>query len=112
MTRAITDGAVLTCSAGTGPATFRAIPQGIGGIGQERQVATVDQVLPMANIPSFGMCRTRGIPCVPAASPWVPGAPTSRINGKPVATMTCKCSCAHGGIISAVGPGAAVYNAS
>jgi hypothetical protein len=46
------------------------------------------------------------VPCIPVATgPWQPGSPNDLVNGVPGLTMTSRCMCAYGGMITIVTPG-------
>jgi hypothetical protein len=85
--------------------------------------ATIMDMAPMVNIPTFGMCNTitnpvvaaataakLGVfspaPCVPATvAPWAPGSISTRIMDMPALTNTCTCECMWGGVITITEPG-------
>lgn len=110
-------GTMLTCTFGATPSTFNALPLP-GAPKPGVPAATIVQTAPMANIVPFGMCSSPSNPqvaaatsaaggtltpqpCVPVtAGPWVPGSPTMKHAGVPLATTNDKCPCAWGGMIS------------
>lgn len=116
--RYLAEGAQLRCTMGTSPGALSLLPRPVplraGGV----HLATVQDTLPMANIPSFGMCQSPSnpqvasataaamgvltpMPCVPSpAGPWSPGAAKAKLQGVPVATEGCTCHCAWAGSIS------------
>ena len=122
MANIVVGGATLRCQQGTSPATLTvAAPHGVAG--QKRQVATVDDHQPMANIGSFGMCQSmanpqvsaataaaNGVltpqPCVPViASPWQPGQAGVRLQRATALTDDSTCNCQWGGIIEVTDTG-------
>jgi uncharacterized Zn-binding protein involved in type VI secretion len=111
----------MMCSFGVAPAALNVIPAArvmIGG----KPAATIADSMTGANIPPFGMCSSLAnptvaaataaalgvltpMPCVPVTTPWVPGAPTVLIGGKPAVNLQCKTMCAWGGVIQLMPPG-------
>lgn len=110
-------GAQLSCSFGTSPASLSVPPVNRVDASQQNS-ATIQDHVPMLNIPPFGMCQcpanpevaaataaALGVltpqPCIPAtASPWTPGAPTVLINEQPALDDSSICLCMWGGVIS------------
>ncbi len=124
MAELLTTGAMLTCSFGSAPMAFTATPMpGKPVVMGSLSTATIQEIVPMANIPSFGMCRSlqnpqvlaattaaQGTltpqPCVPATTvPWAPPSPIHSYNGTPLATVSSKCACTWTGQISVSQPG-------
>lgn len=118
---AATATASLMCSFGLGASTLNVLPVGRVMIEGKPAAAITDSV-PMVNIPPFGMCTSLGnptvlsattaalgvltpMPCVPATTPWVGGAMTTLIGGKPGLTFGATCTCTFGGVIQIVNPG-------
>lgn len=119
----VTTGAMLSCPFGLAPSTLNVLPISRVMI-EGKPAATIMDQLPGANIPPFAMCTSLAnpavaaataaalgvltpMPCVPApAGPWIPGAPTTLIGGKPALTIGCTLMCAFGGVIQVVNPGA------
>jgi uncharacterized Zn-binding protein involved in type VI secretion len=84
---------------------------------------TIDDYIPLTNIPSFGMCGAIANPAVAAATaakagaftpapcgpavntPWTPGATKLRIDGRPALHQGCQAMCAWGGLITISTPG-------
>ena len=115
--------AQLMCSFGVAPAVLSVIPKGLPVQAGGQMAATIQDFMPNANIPPFGMCTTpsnpqvaaatsaaMGVltpqPCIPmTTSPWTPGSPTVQINGAPALTSTCTCTCMWGGAITITSPG-------
>jgi hypothetical protein len=117
--------AMMQCSFGLAPSTLVVIPKGPPVIIEGRPAATIMDMVPMANIPPFGVCNSLAnpivaaataaalgiltpMPCTPIpAGPWKPGAVKTTINGMPALTAGCTLNCAFGGgVISLVNPGA------
>jgi len=85
--------------------------------------ATIMDHVPMANIPTFGMCITptnpevasataaalgvlTPMPCIPVTpTPWVPGSPTVLEANFPVLNNTSELMCTWGGVITISEPG-------
>lgn len=85
--------------------------------------ASVADYVPLANVPSFGMCGAIAnpavaaataakagaftpAPCVPAVNtPWTPGATKLKIGGQPALHQGCQAMCAWGGVIAISTPG-------
>jgi hypothetical protein len=81
-------------------------------------MATVADIKPMANVPSFGMCTAELNPTVIAATaaasgvktpgacapvipaPWTPGSPTVKVGNLSALTSDSTCMCAYGGKIT------------
>ena len=117
----VVTGAMMTCSFGVAPAPLNATPMGVTAC--DMPAATIMDMIPMDNIPTFGMCNTPSnpevatataaalgvltpMPCVPATvSPWVPGAISVTIMGMPALTNECTCTCMWGGMITITEPG-------
>ena len=84
---------------------------------------TIDDYIPLTNIPSFGMCGAIAnpavaaataakagaftpAPCTPAVNtPWTPGATKLKIGGRPALHQGCQAMCAWGGLITISTPG-------
>jgi hypothetical protein len=109
---AVKSGATLMCTFGLAPSTLRVL--------QPNRDATVADGTGMSNVPPFGMCQSmanpavaaasaaaRGVltpmPCTPVCSMWVPGDPTTQIQGIPALTRTSQLMCAFAGVITIVG---------
>jgi Domain of unknown function (DUF4280) len=85
--------------------------------------ASVDDYVPLTNIPSFGMCGAMAnpavaaataaksgaftpAPCTPAVSaPWTPGATRVKVGGQRALHSGCQATCAWGGLITISTPG-------
>ncbi len=120
----VTTGAMLQCSFGAAPSTLQVLPVNrvmAGGV----PAGTIQDHIPIANIPPFGMCSSIAnptvasattaalgvltpMPCVPATSaPWMPGATTVMLGGMPALDNSCKLMCLWAGVIQIVSPGQA-----
>jgi len=116
-------GATIACSFGMAPSSLTVIPKGLPVQTSDQLAATVQDMIPMANIMPFGMCTTPsnpqvaaattaalGVltpqPCIPVTTaPWTPGSPTVTFDGIAALTATCKCMCTWGGVITVSVPG-------
>jgi hypothetical protein len=85
--------------------------------------ASVEDYVPLTNIPSFGMCGSMAnpavqaataaksgaftpAPCMPAVNtPWTPGATRVKVGGRPALHTGCQAMCAWGGVITISSPG-------
>jgi uncharacterized Zn-binding protein involved in type VI secretion len=113
----ITSTASLLCSFGVAPSTMNVLP--IRRVMVEgKPAATIEDMIPIANIPPFGMCTSLSnpevasataaalgvltpMPCVPVpVGPWKPGSATTMIGGSPALTEGAMCNCSWGGIIN------------
>jgi uncharacterized Zn-binding protein involved in type VI secretion len=124
MGQQVVAGATLQCTFGVAPATLNVLPANrvmAGGV----PAATIQDHVPMVNIPTFGMCSSPSnptvasataaamgvltpMPCVPVTSaPWAPGSPTVMIGGQPALSNTSQCMCTWGGLITIGSPGQA-----
>jgi Domain of unknown function (DUF4280) len=118
----VTTGAMLQCSFGVAPSTLQVLPVNrvmAGGM----PAATIQDHVPIVNIPPFGMCTSVAnptviaataaalgvptpMPCVPATpAPWLPGAATVLMGAMPALDNTCKLMCLWAGVIQIVSPG-------
>ena len=111
-------GCVLSCSMGTVPMPFIALPIPGVPIVDGMPTATILDIVPFLNIPSFIMCRSPANPavaaiiaaslgsvdegpCIPVVvMPWEPPSVATLSNGIPLATVESKCMCAWLGEIS------------
>lgn len=117
MPKAVSMGAQLQCSMGTAPASLIVLPIN-KTTSSFMPVATVNDIIPIVNIPPFGMCQSLSnptvasatsaalgvltpMPCIPViAGPWSPGsANTTLVSGKAL-TEDSKCTCTWAGSIS------------
>ncbi|WP_448071461.1 DUF4280 domain-containing protein [Georgenia yuyongxinii] len=115
--------ATLQCSFGVAPTVLNVLPVSRVLI-EGRPAATITDSVPLVNIPTFGMCQSPSnptvaaataaamgvltpMPCVPATGmPWAGGAATTTVGGKPALTAGATSSCAYGGVIQILFPGA------
>jgi hypothetical protein len=118
----VTATGMITCSFGLAPSTLNVMPTSRVFI-EGKPAATVKDVLPVMNIPPFGMCTSLSnptvasataaalgvltpMPCVPVpAGPWKPGAARTQIGGMPALTSSSTCQCTWGGVITISFPG-------
>lgn len=116
MTLLVVSEAQMRCSCGLAPAALNVPPAGVAG--QGAPVATVQNFIPMVNIPPFGMCTSSSNPevaaaedapqpCVPVTQPWSQGAAKLQMSGLQPLTMDSKCNCQWGGEISFIDAGQA-----
>ncbi len=111
----------MMCSFGMAPSVLNPIPNRV--MIEKKPAATIMDFNPIVNIPPFGMCMSLAnptvaaatsaalgvltpMPCLPVTTPWTPGAVQTLIGGKPALTFGSQCTCAYGGIIQMVAPGA------
>jgi hypothetical protein len=125
----VVNAAMLSCTMGLGPPVpLTALPKGPPVTAGGQQVATIVDVIPMANIPMFGMCSSPAnpavaaatsaalgvltpMPCVPVPTgPWAPGSAKVVMSGVPVLTLGSTCQCAFAGTISIGVAGQATVN--
>ncbi len=115
-------GAQLVCSFGLGPGALTVFPRGHAVEGPAR--ATVLDIVPNLNIAPFPQCTAPGNPLVAAATaaamgaptpaactpltvaPWQPGAAKTKVDALPALTSDSTCTCAFGGQLRIVSPGA------
>lgn len=118
----VVTGALMTCTFGAAPAPLSVLPTNRVVV-SKRPAATIQDHVPMVNIPSFGMCSSIAnpmvasataaalgaltpMPCVPATpSPWLPGAMRSLVGRQPALTAQSQCNCMWGGLIRISVPG-------
>jgi hypothetical protein len=123
MPQLVVNGAQISCTFGTSPASLVVLPAGAPIQAAGQLVAKVSDIVPMSNIPPFGMCTTpsnpqvaaatsaaQGVltpqPCIPVISgPWTPGSTKVSVGGVPAVDSTCSCTCAWGGMVTVVQPG-------
>ncbi len=118
----VVTGAMVQCSFGTVPATLAATTQAklmIGG----KPAATIQDMSPIVNIPSCGMCSSMAnptvasataaalgvltpMPCVPSTvGTWTPTQVKVTAGGKPCLINDSTVMCAYGGCITITSPG-------
>ena len=106
-------GSVIKCTFGMVPMTLVVDEPTVLADGPF--AANIAASIPMDNILSFVMCQSMAnpenaafavtgvyAPCIPITAPWIPGMPTTLINGMPALDSSSKCICCWGGEISAV----------
>lgn len=122
MPKLVVHGASLRCDKGTSPASLQVVPHGSSE--NETAYATVNDNVPVTNIPPFGNCTTQAnpavasattaaqgvltpMPCVPVTSaPWSPGASGVTIDGQTALTDDSSCKCNWTGKITITDAGA------
>jgi Domain of unknown function (DUF4280) len=118
----VVNGAQLSCSFGVSPAPLMVPPTKRTLIGKQ-PVAVISDMLPLANVGSFGMCNSLAnpqvaaatsaalgvltpMPCVPSpAGPWTGAAPSPTVGSLPIVQNNCMLTCAWGGVIQVISPG-------
>jgi Domain of unknown function (DUF4280) len=119
---AVYNGAMCNCTMGMAPSVLVVMPTpaaAAGILGNQIRANILDNA-PMLNIQPFGLCTSMANPtvaaasagaqgaltpsaCIPAiASPWMPGDPSTLIDGKPALTKTSSCICSFGGVINII----------
>jgi uncharacterized Zn-binding protein involved in type VI secretion len=114
--------ALLRCTMGLAPAPLVILPE-LPVLASAEPAAVVESMVPLENIPSFGMCESLANPAVAAAtaaaagvltpqpcepvvtSPWLPGSMRVRIDGQPALISGSVCLCDWLGEISIGIPG-------
>ena len=122
MPQHVCNGALLTCSFGVAPSQLTVLPVE-RMMTSSQPAATIMDYQPMVNIAPFGVCfsianpmvaaattAALGVltpqPCIPVTvSPWMPGAPTVLLGGKPALDSTSQVMCMWGGVIQVTVPG-------
>jgi Domain of unknown function (DUF4280) len=111
----VNTGTVIKCSFGAAPVPVVVTPLGV--FANDLPAAAIDNAVPLANILTFGMCRSlenpevatataaaegmlTPMPCVPATEIWTPGMPNILVKGMPILDQASKCLCDYGGVIS------------
>ena len=119
----ITMGAMMQCSFGMAPSTLIVLPLA-RTTHSNMPVATIEDAIPMVNIPPFGMCTTLSnptvaaataaalgvltpMPCIPVTEAWIPQSPQVLVAEKPVLVAGSQCMCAWGGVINVLPAGPA-----
>lgn len=117
---AVCHGATLQCSQGSVLGALRTQPQGVG-TEYAIALATVNDALPLLNIPPFGSClapahplAASGVaPCLPQTSGcWQLRAPSTCYLGQSALRSDATLTCAYGGMISVMQPGASALSLS
>ena len=123
MPELLTTGCALTCSFGLAPSVFVATEMpGKPVVNEAFTAATIVEIVPIANVPPFGMCSSEvnpeviaataaalgaltPMPCVPViVAPWAPPSALLMADGLLLATVESRCECAWGGMISVAAP--------
>jgi hypothetical protein len=112
----VVNGATLACSMGNAPAQLSVLPTNAVS-GDSAAAANVQDMQPMVNVASFGMCismsnpqvaaatsAASGVltpqPCVPmTTAPWTPGSTSVTIAGQAALSDSCQLVCQWGGQI-------------
>ena len=101
-------GAKCTCPFGTTPCTLQVTSQ-MTCLADGRPIATIQDMQPGMNLPTFGMCSSLANPAVAtatAAGTWIASNPKVLISGVPCLTSDATLVCGFGaGTISIVDPG-------
>jgi hypothetical protein len=122
MNKLVVQGAVLKCSMGLAPASL-SITRSHSTSANEMNAGNIDDYVPNANIPPFGMCQSMqnpqvqaatsaalGVltpqPCLPVlAQAWSPGSSSIDVADRPALHDGCTCQCQWGGTISITSAG-------
>lgn len=114
----LTTGCMLTCSFGVTPSAFIALELPGKPVIMGMTTATFTEIIPIDNVPPFGMCSSIAnpevasataaalgvltpMPCVPViAEPWDPPSESVSFEGMPLALVSSTCMCAWGGEIA------------
>jgi hypothetical protein len=114
----LTCGSMLACNMGAAPAPLVVPPLPGKPLVDGMPVASILDMIPLSNIPTFGMCKSMlnpevqlatiaaqgtltPMPCVPlTVAPWVPGSMAASADALQLATKASICACAWGGEIS------------
>lgn len=117
MPKAVSMGAQLQCTMGTTPTSLIVLPIN-KATSTFMPVATVNDMISIVNIPTFGMCQSPSnptvaaataaalgvltpMPCIPVvAGPWSPGSANTTLCGAKALTEDSKCTCSWAGSIS------------
>lgn len=120
-TPAVVTTAQVVCAMGAAPATLTVLPTSRVLV-EGKPVATVRDMLPLVNVPTFGMCMSLAnptvaaataaalgvlvpMPCIPVLSPWSPGSATTMVGGAPALQQSSMSQCAYGGVVQVLLPG-------
>ena len=111
----VVTGAMLKCSYGVAPSSLNVLP--INRVMAGAPAANVMDMIPILNIPPFGMCQSMAnpmvaaataaalgvltpMPCIPMpAGPWSPGSPKVKIGEMKALSNNSQATCAWGGQI-------------
>jgi hypothetical protein len=118
----VTATAQILCTFGLAPSVLNVLPLKRVLV-EGKPAATITDMVPMLNIPPFGMCTSLSnptvaaataaalgvltpMPCIPVTvGPWAPPAAQTLAGGVPALTSGAQCHCAWGGVISVIFPG-------
>jgi hypothetical protein len=113
----VCNGAILMCSFGMAPGVFTVLPINRKTTSVQPS-GTIMDIIPLANIPSFGMCTCPAnpvvaaataaalgvltpMPCIPGTvTPWAPGSPNVTLSNIPTIEETDTLMCMWGGLIT------------
>jgi hypothetical protein len=122
MAELVCAGAQIQCTAGTIPSTL-IVAATTGTAAGVQPLATINDHLPMTNIPPFGLCMSpanpavatataaaQGVltpqPCTPmTTAPWSPGSISTLLLSMPAVLDVSRCLCTYGGVVSVLSPG-------
>ena len=103
----------IKCSYGSAPMPY--VVENPAAVVGDTPGGTIEDAIPIDNIPSFGQCMCMdnpenaafdetGVyaPCVPMTEAWIPDAPTITVQGLPILDKGSKCLCDWGGEITVV----------
>ena len=106
----------MSCTFGVAPSVFNATPRPV--LTSYMVAGVIIDMIPITNVPPFGMCTSPSnpmvaaataaalgvltpMPCVPLLpAPWKPGSATVKIMNIPALNDSCTINCAWGGMIS------------
>lgn len=106
----VVTGATLTCTFGSAPATFAAVPP--TPTSATAAAGHINHNVPVTNVPSFGTCCSPNNPAVIAAqmvpqtcvpvlpSPWAPGATKVKLSNIAAHSDTSKLMCCWSGMVA------------
>lgn len=119
----VVEGAMMMCTFGLAPAALNCSVPPTFVMASDLPAANIGHMVPLVNIPTFGMCESMAnpevasataaalgvltpMPCVPVVvDPWAPGAPDVLIGELPALTNDSMCTCMWGGEITIDEPG-------
>lgn len=127
MAKICRSGSTMQCSFGATPSVLNILPvKRVNAVGPP--AATIVDIVPIVNIPPFGMCSSPAnpavaaataaawgvltpMPCVPVpVGPWVPGSPTVTLGAIPSLNDTSCLMCAWAGVIRITNAGQVTDN--
>jgi hypothetical protein len=120
----VVEGALMMCTMGLGPPVpLNASVPPTMVMASDLPAANIGHMVPLVNIPTFGMCNSptnpevitataaalgvhTPMPCIPVTmGPWDPGADTVMVGELPALHSACMCMCMWEGEISITEPG-------